>query len=244
MKIIHQRFTEFIREYGNDLWLFSLSGIARKIHCKSISDISCYFTKAYGMNFRKLSKKENWQSLFRVESLIDRRAETNRRRIWKRSNRILLLLVQYAAQYPLSNKTMGQVAENIGVNYFTLHNFIKRSLHCGWKQLRREPGKYLKQLKTPNLQLETHLPDGVSGRQETPNPQLTTGTKSRRPASDPAKYPRCKDCGLHYKGRYVGKNDQWQCIYCGEIAEKAKLKYSRTGIPGEIDIELARINPN
>lgn len=225
MKMIHQRFQEFCREYGDELWLFSLGGIARKIGSKSITDVSAYFTKAYGMNFRKLAGKENWQSYFRPENLIDRRAETNRRRTGKRNNRILLLLQEFAARNSLADKSMSAVAQKIGVNYFTLHTFLKRNLQCGWKELRQHPNKYLGIIFPAPAKIETVKP----------------AIKSiGRPVNDPEKYPACKDCGFHRKGRYVGKSQKWQCIYCGEIPECAKLKYNRNGIPGDADIDLAK----
>ena len=49
-------------------------------------------------------------------------------------------------------------------------------------------------------------------------------------------YPKCEDCGKHRRGRPYGRRgEKYQCLVCGNISEKRKLKYNANGTVGVSD---------
>lgn len=49
-------------------------------------------------------------------------------------------------------------------------------------------------------------------------------------------YPECESCGKHRRGRPYGhKGEMYQCLVCGNIGEKRKLKYNSNGTVGVSD---------
>jgi hypothetical protein len=43
-------------------------------------------------------------------------------------------------------------------------------------------------------------------------------------------YPTCESCGKHRRGRPFGRRGEvYQCLVCGNIGEKRKLKYNTNG---------------
>ncbi len=46
-------------------------------------------------------------------------------------------------------------------------------------------------------------------------------------------YPTCNSCGKHRRGRPYGRRaESYQCLVCGNISEKRKLKYNANGTIG------------
>lgn len=43
-------------------------------------------------------------------------------------------------------------------------------------------------------------------------------------------YPKCHKCGKHRRGRPYGRHGElYQCLVCGNISEKRKIKYNSNG---------------